>query len=526
MGTEINIDSILDLEKQIEEDLGDVIQLKRTRNSLLNISILVPPELLGRIFRWNVIPDRYSGVVQGGSYNFLLVCHHWFEVASGTPELWTYWGNTLEEWSRRCRHPGTAPVDLVLHANNYDKKARAVDGPLRNALRDRATRGSVRSIRLRGRNTDLLDTIISSLTPDGEGNRCSSIESLTLERGTDLDISKFLTRHHFPKLRVLRLSTSARITSWDHLRVQATSLTTLLLGFPETQSCITTSQLFSILALYPNLQDLSLYHAMIPEDVDDESAFQAPLHQLKQLHLVGDCSHVLRLLECLERSGKPESVNLALMGCTKEPVSEFLEPYLRNHIRHDNRFRDRLGVRASSSPAYMSFHVSTLDELNNPTMLPERNNPFVCFAIEFADPLCEDEGLGDRLCTNLIMVIPREHVVCFGGNLGPRAMRDQFVTMSNIEYLELEMPEAISALLQIFSHLDPLSNTKPLPSLRRLCLHFNPQEGHNWGSLITYLTRQTSGGQAISLWLGGERPPIPPEVVKEIEGLVEVFIHE
>ena len=57
MGPEINMDSIRDLEEQIEGDAGDIIQLKRTRNSLFNISTHVPPEILGSVFRWNAIPD-------------------------------------------------------------------------------------------------------------------------------------------------------------------------------------------------------------------------------------------------------------------------------------------------------------------------------------------------------------------------------------------------------------------------------------------------------------------------------------
>ena len=54
MGREINIDRIRDLEKQIEESAGNTIELKRARNSLLNISVIVPPEILGSIFHWNV----------------------------------------------------------------------------------------------------------------------------------------------------------------------------------------------------------------------------------------------------------------------------------------------------------------------------------------------------------------------------------------------------------------------------------------------------------------------------------------
>ena len=76
MGPEINIDSMLAWEKQIEEGIGDVTRLKRARNSLLNISTRIPPEILGHVFRWNVIPKGEFDGLRAGSYNFLLVCHH------------------------------------------------------------------------------------------------------------------------------------------------------------------------------------------------------------------------------------------------------------------------------------------------------------------------------------------------------------------------------------------------------------------------------------------------------------------
>ena len=112
MGPEINIDSIRALERQIEEGTGDIIRLKRTRNSLLNISTRIPPEIIGHIFCWNAIPKEVFGGLRKGSYNFLLVCHHWFEVACSTPELWNFLGNTLEQWSQRYQGSGSAPSTL------------------------------------------------------------------------------------------------------------------------------------------------------------------------------------------------------------------------------------------------------------------------------------------------------------------------------------------------------------------------------------------------------------------------------
>ena len=194
IGQEANIDSILGLEKRIEEGQGDVIQLKRARNSLLNISTLVPPELLGQVFRWNVTPVGNYGNPRKGSYNFLLVCHHWFEVASGTPELWTYWGNTLKLWSRRYKRSGIAPLDLILTAyNTIPENVVPFDGPLRDALRDRATSDSIRSIHLRG-DTDLLQPVIFSLILDAEAVRDNGVESLRLE-DTDLNVSTLLSRY-------------------------------------------------------------------------------------------------------------------------------------------------------------------------------------------------------------------------------------------------------------------------------------------------------------------------------------------
>jgi hypothetical protein len=113
MGREVNLDSILALD-------AEIIRLKRTRNSLLNIA-RIPPEILGHIFHFNITEDgdpNLAGIPKG-SYNFLLVCHHWFQVALCTPELWSSWGNNLKDWKRRYLRSGTSALDLILGGSNY-----------------------------------------------------------------------------------------------------------------------------------------------------------------------------------------------------------------------------------------------------------------------------------------------------------------------------------------------------------------------------------------------------------------------
>ena len=524
MGPEVNIHSILALEKRIGEGVGDITHLKRVRNSLLNISIRVPPEILGHIFRWNVVTpvEDFCGL-RKGSYNFLLVCHYWFEVASNTPELWTFWGNTLKQWSQQYRRSKAIPIDLSLSTYDHMREGDAItfDGPLRDTLQECAARDSIRSVHLQGLDTGLLHSVVSSLIPDGEVIRDSSIESLIMGY-SNLDISDFLACYRFPKLRNLRLSIRPRISDWDHLKLQATSLTTLSLGHMEcnTNTGPTTSQLLSILASYPNLQDLSLYEAMVPQDVSDidesESTLRLPLHHLKKLSLKGGCWDTIHLLDRLECPDMLDRVELELHRCKGEGIPEFLELYLRDRIRRDGRFHGRLGIHASSGLNSFSFAVHTVGEFDIPTMLPGQGHPYLSFMAHI--PFPAPPGVGEELCVDLVALTPREDVVDFTAELSQDAVRDLLVTMPNIEVLSLKNP----AVFDTFLRTDPLSDTKLLPSLRRLSLSYPTlQNNGDWNFLSTYLAHQTSGGQAILLKICGVHPPVPQEVAREMENLVE-----
>ena len=515
MGPETNIHFIRDLEKQIEGGAGDLIQLKRTRNSLLNISTRVPPEILGAVFRWNAIPEGgfldFEGLPKG-SYNFLLVCHHWFEVASHTPELWSFWGNTLRQWSRRHRCSETAPADLVLRRYYFTGSHPPFNGPLRDAVRDRAARGTIRSVHLQNSNKTLLTSILSSLIPDGEGIQSSSIESISLQHA---DVSDLFARCRFPKLWHLHLSRGIEISSWEYLGLHTTALTTLHLTIEYIPHGPTTRQLLSILASNPRLQDLTLSGHAIPRDNRDGSTFHVPLRHLKKLSLNGAFHPVFQLLHRLVHPDKMDIV-LVVSGCTVEDTLGTLGSYMQDYFRRDGRHRDGLGIFVHPIPSSVSVQASTISSVKGSTQK-------VTFATFTALLRERHYSLAiDKLCIDLLAYTPREQVVYFGGDMGMDVVRETVPAMPKIQELHL----AGAFLSDGFLRPDPagsLADTKLLPSLRHLHLEDTVLDDDDWSPLLSFLSYQTSGGQAVALTLSGGPSHICRNVEIDIEGLVHGF---
>lgn len=110
--------------------------------------------------------------------------------------------------------------------------------PLQDALKDRAIRDKVREVHITHCDPKLLTSIISSLTPDGEGVREKRIESITLRLEADTVIVTglldFFARETLPKLQYLDISGFFQIPSWGHLPSLTTRLTTQALAQTRT----------------------------------------------------------------------------------------------------------------------------------------------------------------------------------------------------------------------------------------------------------------------------------------------------
>lgn len=107
-----------------------------------------------------------EGSRQPPSFNFLFVCHHWFEFVVRTPELWSSWGYSLRDWKQRRTSHRTARLDLQLR--NSDSREH-LDENLQNALQDRAARDTIRQVKLIVGSSQPQNSIISSITNGGEG---------------------------------------------------------------------------------------------------------------------------------------------------------------------------------------------------------------------------------------------------------------------------------------------------------------------------------------------------------------------
>ena len=511
MGREINLDPAPDVES---------IQLKRTRNSLLNIA-RIPPEILGHIFHLKIaaVHSHPFGGIPKGLYDFLLVCHHWFQVAVCTPELWTSWGNNLKAWKRLYLRSGISALDLILDGRKF--RDEVFDEALGNALRDRAARDVIRKVHLNSNNTELLTAIVSSLIPEGEDVRPSSIESIMLK---NVDVSDLFARHHLPKLHNLHLSGHFRVSSWDHLKSTTMALTNLSLDFNTTvpsSAVPTTSQISSLLASNPNLRFLTLSLLTIDDDGGGNPRLQLPLRHLEHISLSGTFHHVFPIIHRLELPEGVDYGEITLHDCTPQGVLEVIGPYIRDYLRRDPRFRDRLGMLVSSTSNYISFHASIAGVgYHGPNQLPQHGPPYGRFMAVLSQPI--RRHVGERLCTDVLMLLPQESVVSFETDLS--ITEETLVAMPNLKVLHLAGPIVFDRFLLPDPH-GSNAYKKLLPSLRRLYLEDIEAVDNNWDPLITYLIHQAFGGRAISLNVFGEEVHICLEVIERIEGLVEELVY-
>jgi len=409
---------------------------------------------------------------------------------------------------------------------------------MRDALKDHAARDAIRKVHLRGKDIEPLTAVVSTLTPLDGGSRDSSVESIVLEGEVipeylfrysilgpptnSVDGSDFFSLHRFPKLRVLSLSGRFTISSWAWacLKSNTGGLVDLSLSLNSPYSTLTTPQILSLLASNPNIRSLALTLWKIGDDGVSGSKSLVPLRHLEKLSLEGEYR---RTSSIMHRLGLPEKVDRTRLGfynCEQDEVREVVTPHIRDYLRRDPRFKDRLGVVISRYGNRLLLRASVIGVgYHGPDRLPQQGPPFVTLSMKGDDPDRSD------VCVDILTFLPQESIVYFETNISEAATNEMVAAMPNLEALYLVEPMVSDGFL-LSNDIGPNPHAKLLPPLRRLYLHGAKSEscGSGWSPLVHYVTHQTSINRAFSPYLYGNDINISPGLVGQIEDLVEEFV--
>ena len=475
----------------------------------------LPPETLGEIFRWNTIRESDFGSLRKRSHNFLLVCHHWFKIASCAPELWGFWGNNLQDWKKRyLRHPST-PLDLVLYAK--DVELETLDDNLRNVLKDRIARDTIRRIHLAAEDTELLNSIISSLA-NYEGIRSRSVESVVVEY-EDPDespiVSNFLACYRFPKLQRLVLS-GCTIPSWNRIVLNTSVLTTLSLDIDLPSPKITSSQILSILRSSPSLREVVLRGCAVPDDGGDRSSL-VPLTHLRELAVAGRSQDVFALLHQLNYPGNMDRLFLDLGDIAPGNISRIVGPYLRDYFRRCGRSHGGLGLDLSYKDE-MEFRVEDAGKYEFSDPGPAQRGAFVRISIQ-PDQM-PPQGLLEEDLHGLIASVPQEEVAYIRADsnfISMQVISDQLPYLRATQVERTPLPVAFP---------EPIFNRpKIFPRLQHIRLYLGRVRPGDWGLLATFLDHLASSGNRLDkLELEADcSSRMSREVEERIKGAVREF---
>ena len=156
-----------------------------------------------------------------------------------------------------------------------------------------------------------------------------------------------------------------------------------------------------------------------------------------------------------------DRLGLAVSNSAVQDISQSLAPYMRDYFRRDPRFQGRLGV-SSSYDDYISIAVGAV---HTQTTAPRLKLPRVLLTVLTNQP---PPDVLEQLLTNLIALVPQDHVVFFDADINARVPEEPFFAMPNIETLHLSNMLLSERFLQP-DPAGPNANTKLFPSLPGRC---------------------------------------------------------
>ena len=520
MDCESNLDSAQATE---EHKMG----LDQVDNPPPSISF-IPPEILGRIFYWTVtLQQKYHDQVP---HNLLFVCHHWFEVALCTPQLWTSWGHTLQDWELRHTCPTSSELHLQLRDElGWIKNPESLSKTLRDTLQDRATRDFIQRVSFVGIEAEALNPVISAITVPGEEIQSISLESFEVRgRRHDwrhwVELSNFFARYCFPKLRHLEISRYCNIPPLDLLASRTTALVTLSLQIRNhLKATPTASQLLSVLSSNPNLQSLKLSSAVLPEFTSNEPFFQVQLPHLKLIELEGDFRDGLRFLRRLVPANKMDFLKLCLSSHLTPDVLQTLAQYLEDHIRCRGDLVKGLAVDGFCRDDCYLICLGDVQEFGR-TPLSRKIKDFMMVTVDWSMVQRPQNGWHERLFFDSLTYI-HNHIVYYRSFHSPLGLAASSTAMPRLTQICAREEVPLSEWLVNPDPGGTRTYGELLSSLKYLELSRPMIDGWDWSALMTFLSCcETAGSRLEHLIV--ECHHMCMDIVEEVKGLVQhVEVH-
>ncbi|KAF9777596.1 hypothetical protein BJ322DRAFT_1025673 [Thelephora terrestris] len=492
---------------------GDTIELKRAHNSLLNISIRIPPEILGHVFYWTVLERRILPRLRGGSLHVLLVCHYWQEVASQTPRLWSFWGHLLVHWYQRFKLSRSVPADLVLNGYIVGERSPPVREALRLALREHAQTDIINSVQLWNERRPILEQVLAALTPDEGEVRTSSIRIINLRL---VNASRFMARLRFPQLTYLCLSTGTQVVDLRHLGEHTGALSTLVLTLENhgASALPTVSELLLLFLYNPRLEDVTLHRLLSRIIPPGFPIIRVPLRNLKRLTIDGEAQSIFQLMKHLAYPADLEAISLMVADYGPSSICDTLGKVALDYFQLQSGRRVEVGIDVRTLCKSISVQADSILEGADGNAMGTSAR-FIVYV-----PLFTGRRQYVQLCLDLVGCVPPLEVTAFRGELSARIVQRVIKTMPNILDLHLVHAELEPGFLR---HIPTTPNVRLLPSLRQLCLEESSTHEGSWQPLVELLAELSADGNDISLTMLEPQEHICRHVLRNIELLVAAF---
>jgi len=291
-----------------------------------------------------------------GTFRFLLVCRHWYEVAVAFPRLWSLFvGCAVKMWPLFKSRSKDGPLSLTWRWFLPDSA--------RDVLMDPTIARRTRQLDFCGNGNQLAHFlgVFDSSPPSNVSSVRLQIASYD-DREPRENFARFLSSS-FPKLSKLNIANF--LPSPSSPIFTTSKLTSLKLFLPyEIKGRYTLVQFSQILQQLPDLQELDLNHGAIPPSGKSGTPVPFILPRLVNLRLYGAETAILGFIDLIGMSSPLRNLVIHFDSCSgftlpalTSAVEKIVMPYYDCQVLDRPRKINSLTISSYPYKHHLAFHA-------------------------------------------------------------------------------------------------------------------------------------------------------------------------